>query len=124
MQHGLMSLVWFVIVLGAIPLALWLLKRSGYAGAAGASAAQAGVPRTVATLALSPQQRLMTVEVGQGEHRTWLVLGVSPQGIRTLHTLPAGVLTPLAVDTTAAGTVPGFAGLLSRFRKPGDHAQV
>jgi flagellar protein FliO/FliZ len=30
-------------------------------------------------LPLSPNQRLVTVEVGQGETRRWLVLGVTPR---------------------------------------------
>ena len=41
--------------------------------------------------------RLVTVEVGQGEQRQWLVLGVTPQGITALHTMPAMPLMTLAM---------------------------
>jgi flagellar protein FliO/FliZ len=84
MQSNLTSLLWFVAVIAAIPLVLWLLKRSPLGGAA---SGRAGVPRTVAVMPISAQQKLVTVEVGQGEERVWLVLGVSPQGIRRLHTM-------------------------------------
>jgi flagellar protein FliO/FliZ len=95
------GLLWFVVIIAAIPLALWLLKRSGY-GAAMAGGANAPA-RTVASLAIGPQQRIVTVEVGTGDEKRWLVLGVTPQAIQTLHTLspqaeplaavPAGPLT-------------------------------
>jgi flagellar protein FliO/FliZ len=106
-----MGLVWFVVVVAAIPAVLWLLRRGPLAaiGAAGAGAAGA---RTVGVLALSPSQRVVTVEVGQGEDRRWLVLGVTPQGITTLHTMP-----PQA-EAAAPGGAPGFAAALQRWRAP------
>ena len=78
------SLLWFAAVVAAIPLVLWFLKRTPLGGAASGAA---GTPRSVAVLPLSAQQRLVTVEVGQGADRQWLVLGVTPQGISTLHTM-------------------------------------
>jgi flagellar protein FliO/FliZ len=83
MNQGLGSLVAFIGVLACIPLALWLLKRTPLGG----GAAQ-GPMRLVAVLPLSPQQKLVTVEVGQGAQRRWLVLGMGPTGMTTLHTLP------------------------------------
>ena len=74
------SLVWFIVILALIPAALWLLRRSPVGGAAAR-----GLMRTVAVLPLAPNQRLVTVEVGRGDTRRWLVLGVSSQGISTLH---------------------------------------
>ena len=103
--------MWFIAVIAMIPVALWLLKRTPLGGASGL----AGAPRAVAVLPLSGQHKLITVEVGQGEDRRWLVLGVSPQGIRTLHTMAAqGEPT----STAAAPALPhaAFAQLLSRFR--------
>ncbi len=110
---NLTSLLWFVAVIAMIPAALWLLKRTPLGGA---GASRSGAPRTVAVLPLSAQQRLVTVEVGQGSDRLWLVLGVSPQGIRTLHTMTAQ--TP-AEDTTAlpAPASATFAQLLGRLKK-------
>jgi flagellar protein FliO/FliZ len=91
MNPGLGSLLGFVAVIGLIPLALWLLKRTPIGG----SAAQ-GVLRVVAMLPLSANQRLLAVEVGTGDERRWLVLGVTPGGISTLHTMAPseGAATP------------------------------
>lgn len=76
------SLLWFLAILALIPLALWLLKRTP----AGGGTAN-GVMHTVAVLPLAPNQRLVTVEVGSGDARQWLVLGVTGQQITTLHTM-------------------------------------
>jgi flagellar protein FliO/FliZ len=85
---GFTTVLWFVAVIAAIPLVLWLLKRTPLGGAGRSGP---GLPRTVGVTMLSAQQRLVTVEVGEGSDKRWLVLGVTPQGIRTLHTmLPAG----------------------------------
>lgn len=111
MQTGLGSLLWFLAIIAMIPVALWLLKRSPMVGG---SAGKPGTPRHVAVLPLSAQQKLVTVEVGHGEDRLWLVLGVSPQGIRTLHTM---VPHPDALDTPPQPPAAAFAQLLSRLKK-------
>jgi flagellar protein FliO/FliZ len=107
---GIGSLVGFAVIIALIPVALVLLKRSPVGGAAAY-----GVLRVVAMLPLSTNQRLLVVEVGSGEERRWLVLGVSPAGIQTLHTMqpPADGVLPGA--TTPA---PAFAQLLSRWSSP------
>ncbi len=110
MNSSLMtSLLWFVAILAMIPAALWLLKRTPVGGAGSGP-----LMKSVAVLPLSASQRIVTIEVGQGESRRWLVLGVTPSSITTLHTM-----APLegAAPTTAA-TVPAFAGLLAKFNKP------
>jgi flagellar protein FliO/FliZ len=101
---GLGSLLGFAAVLALIPLALWLLKRTPVGGAAAH-----GVLRVVAMLPLSNNQRLLAVEVGSGDQRRWLVLGVSPAGIHTLHTLD-----PPVDSSAAAPPQPVFAQLLAR----------
>ena len=73
----------FVAVLLLIPVALWLLKRTPL----GQSASGVGGMRVVGALNLAPNQRLLTVEVGMGSDQRWLVLGVTPAGIQTLHTM-------------------------------------
>ncbi len=101
----------FVLILALIPAALWLLKRTPLGGAG-----TTGLMRVVGALPLSPNQRIVTVEVGSGDERRWLVLGVSPAGINTLHTLP-----PQADATTATGTpLPLFAQLLQRQQRTGN----
>ncbi len=81
----LLPLLWFLAILCLIPLALWLLKRTPLGGA---GTSNAGAMRLVAQLPIAPNQRLLTVEVGQGEDRRWLVLGVTGQQINTLHVMP------------------------------------
>ncbi len=109
---SLTAALWFVAILAAIPVCLWLLKRTPMGQGGGAP----GTPRTVAVLPLSTQQRLVTVEVGQGEERLWLVLGVSAQGIHTLHTMvpQAGPAAEPPAPPAAA-----FAQLLGRLRQGG-----
>jgi flagellar protein FliO/FliZ len=113
MTPGIGSLLWFFAIVGLIPLALWLLRRTPLAGQGGG---RSGAPRPVAVLPLSAQQKLVTVEVGQGEERLWLVLGVSPQGIRTLHTMAAQGEAPGAAPPPPSAA---FAQLLSRLRGKG-----
>jgi flagellar protein FliO/FliZ len=108
MSNGLSSLLWFVAIVAMIPVALWLLKRTPMGGGAGNS-----LMRSVAALPLSANQRIVTVEVGQGESRRWLVLGVTAQSITTLHTMDA------QPDAAGAATpaMPAFAQLLGRLRQ-------
>jgi flagellar protein FliO/FliZ len=109
-----MSLLWFGVVLALIPAALWLVKRSGLAAGV-ARRAHAG-PRLTGSLALGPQQRVVTVEVGEGPERRWLVLGVTPQQITTLHTLtspPCAAQAPSGGGAVAATGRAGFAQVLS-----------
>ena len=115
MPLNVTSLLWFVAVIAMIPLTLWLLKRTPLGGAGG----RAGTPRTVAVLPLSAQQKIVTVEVGQGDERLWLVLGVSAQGVRTLHTMAAQGPAPEGTGTDNSQPAPPaatFAQLLSRLR--------
>ena len=103
----LSSLLWFVAIIAAIPLALWLLKRTPMGGAT-----PHGVTRVIAALPLSTSQRVVTVEVGQGDARRWLVLGVTPGSITTLHTMEPQADAPAG----AAPAVPAFAQLLGKLR--------
>ena len=104
---GISSVIWFVAIVALIPFALRMLKRTPMGGMG-----VPGVMRSGAVLPLSPQHRLITVEVGRGEERRWLVLGVTAQSITTLHTMapqeePAGALPP----------TPAFATWLDRLRQ-------
>ena len=111
MPGGLSSLLWFCAIVAAIPLTLWFLKRTPLGGAGGA-----GVMRSVAMLPLSTSQRIVTVEIGSGDDRRWLVLGVTPGSITTLHTMAPQE----ASVASAPGPVhPAFAQILGRFRRDG-----
>ena len=113
MASGFMSLLWFLAIIVMIPVALWLLKRTplGASGGFGASANAAGL-RSVATLALSPNQRIITIEVGHGDQRQWLVLGVTAQNISTLHSMSAQ-----GEASVAAAPAPTFSQLLGKLRR-------
>jgi flagellar protein FliO/FliZ len=110
---GLNSLLWFIAIVVMIPVALWLLKRTPMGGGAGH-----GAMRSIAALPLSTNQRIVTIEVGQGDERRWLVLGVTAQNITTLHTM-----APQDDGQSAAGpALPPFAQLLNRLKKNGPEA--
>jgi len=109
MPTSLAPLLWFGAIIVLIPLALWLLKRTPVGGLAAH-----GVLRSVAVLPLSPQQRIVTVEVGRGDQRRWLVLGVTPHNITALHDM-----APQA-DAETGNTQPAaspFAQVLARLRQ-------
>jgi len=105
--QGFTSLLWFIAILALIPLALWLLKRTPMG-----SAASQGMLRSVAVLPLSASQRIVTVEVGQGEQRRWLVLGVTPGSITTLHSMEPQAEMP----GSGSAATPVFAQLLGKWR--------
>ncbi|MEI6026927.1 MAG: flagellar biosynthetic protein FliO [Betaproteobacteria bacterium] len=113
MDTPVASLLWFVLVLALIPAALWVLKRMSVV-----KGTQSAPSRVVGMLPLSGSQRLLTVEVGQGDHKIWLVLGVTASSIQLLHTLPAQEVGPASTDSSAS-----FAQTLQRWRSgTGDKA--
>jgi flagellar protein FliO/FliZ len=106
---GLTSLLWFIAIIAMIPVALWLLKRTPMGGAG-----SQGIMRSIAVLPISTSQRIVTVEVGTGEGRRWLVLGVTPQSISTLHSMEPQAEAP----PPQATPLPPFAQMLSNLRRP------
>ena len=104
--------LWFIVIVVMIPLVLWLIKRSSFGGQLGSTEIPAPM-RLVSSLALAPGQRVITVEVGVGDERRWLVLGVTQQSITTLHSLTASAPAPTA---PAAQPVDTFHQLLKRLR--------
>ena len=117
-MHSLLgSVLWLLVVLAAIPVSLWLLKRSPLG--AGLGAQGTAHLQTVSSLMLGNGQRLVTVEVREGTARRWLVLGVTPHSITPVHTMDAPPTPEPGPGRT--GGEPGFAGLLQRLRAPGSH---
>ena len=106
LSSGMTSLLWFVAIVAMIPVALWLLKRTPMGGAGGG-----GVMRSIAALPLSASQRIVTVEVGHGEDRRWLVLGVTPSNINTLYSV-----APFDEPADASAPSNGFSLMLGRLR--------
>jgi len=85
----------FVILL--ILVCAWLARRSGLL-----QRHRSPLTRQIDQLLLGPRASIAVVEI----QNTWLVVGVTPNQITPLHTLPAGTLPP--VGSTA------FPNLLSR----------
>ena len=93
-----------VAALAALP---WLLKRwqqrqRNLHAASGVSA------QVLAAVVVGPNQRVVTVEVGQGSQKTCLVLGVTPQSIHCLHVLDNTGAAP------AAPAADSFAGAMAQ----------
>ena len=114
MNSGLSSLLWFAAIVALIPATLWFLKRTPLGGAGGQ-----GVLKSVAALPLSTSQRIVAVEVGSGDERRWLVLGVTPSSITTLHSM-----APQPIETRSGpGEVhPAFAQIFGRLRRDAQDA--
>ncbi|MFN3730572.1 FliO/MopB family protein [Comamonas testosteroni] len=89
MWPTLLLVILFVAVMAALP---WLVRRlqqknllpRGMGMARGATSVPAQV---LSTLAIGPQQRVLTVQLGEGEQVVRLVLGVTAQQIQCLHVL-------------------------------------
>ena len=113
MPNTLSSALWFCAIVALIPVSLWFLKRTPLGGATGA-----GAMKSIAALPLSTSQRIVTVEVGSGAARRWLVLGVTAQSITTLHTMEPQADAEGAPPAVTPATP--FAQMLGRLRKGGD----
>jgi flagellar protein FliO/FliZ len=70
--------------------------------------------RVLSSVSLGPQQRMVTVQVGEGADSICLVLGVAPGAVQTLHSLPL----PTPVVPPSTGPVNGpFAARLAQLTK-------
>jgi flagellar protein FliO/FliZ len=105
----LQSFFALLLVLAVIVAAAWLLKR-----AQRLPGASSVVLRSISGIAVGPKERVVVVEIGE----TWLVLGVAPGQVRTLHTLPRQALP------AGGAEAPRFAEWLARARgrSGSDHA--
>ncbi len=104
-------LVLFIAVMAVLP---WLLRRwqQRQMVARGGQGVQTQV---LSTVALSPGQRIVVVEVGQGGHSTRLVLGVTAQNIHCLHVL--GSAAPAGAADVAAASSASFAGAMEQLQQ-------
>lgn len=102
------TLIMVVLFVGAMACLPWLVRRLQQRHAAG-QAATGTTSRVLSAVAVGPQQRVITVEVGPEHARTWLVLGVTAQQMTCLHVLPAEPARPAAGVPAAAADAPSFA---------------
>ena len=78
----LQMLLSLLLIIALLFAGAWLLRRLN----GGMSFGQNGPLRIVGGLMISPRERIVLVEVED----TWLVVGIVPGQIKTLHTLPKG----------------------------------
>ena len=72
-----------ILVLAAVAIVAWVLKRINLPQHGAAS-----LLKVISGVAVGPRERVVLMEVND----TWLVVGVAPGQVRTLHTMPKGVL--------------------------------
>lgn len=113
-----------LVLLGLMVLVAWLLQR--YRRHLPGVALQAGPSmKVMGSLALGPQQRVVTVQVGEGEERLCLVLGVSPGNITALHQMALPDSTPPDGATGPQSGATGFKARLAQLTQnvsQGHHA--
>ena len=111
MTQTLVIVVLFVAAMAALP---WLVRRVQLRQAAGGAPGGTS-SRVLSAVAVGPQQRVVTVEVGPEGARACLVLGVTAQNITCLHVMNA----PAAVQAAPA---PSFAGEMALAAQTPDKA--
>jgi flagellar protein FliO/FliZ len=101
MSSALGSFAVLLLVIAAIPLVLWLVKRVSQLPAGG------GGPLTLAaSLAVGPRERIAVIKV---EER-WLLVGITAGSINTLAELDAA-------PNLQVPAKPAFADMLARLKR-------
>jgi flagellar protein FliO/FliZ len=85
------------LIVGLLMGAAWLARKIS-----GGKVFGQGGMKVIGGVALGPRERLVLVEVGD----TWLVIGLVPGQIRTLHQLPKGIEPDLSAITTGSADAP------------------
>ena len=94
MTPTLITVAVFVLLLAMLPAGIkWIQSHAG-----GNSPGPDLATRLVSAVAVGPHQRVVTVEVGPRDARTWLVLGVTQQSISCLHNIAMRPEPALGVD--------------------------
>lgn len=85
------------VVVGLIFLCAWAARRFGLQHLGGGQ-----LVKVVSSAAVGQRERVVVVEVAD----TWLVLGVTPSQVNTLHTLPAQAHAAAPAAASPATAVP------------------
>lgn len=80
----LQTVLGLALVIGILFLAAYLLRKLN----GGRGFGNSGPLRVVGGLVIGPRERIVLVEIGD----EWIVVGLAPGQIQTLHTLPKGHL--------------------------------
>ncbi|MGV8933255.1 MAG: flagellar biosynthetic protein FliO [Gallionellaceae bacterium] len=72
-----------ILVLAAVAVVAWMMKRINMPQHGAGS-----LLKVLSGVAVGPRERVVLMEVND----TWLIVGVAPGQVRTLHTMPKGTL--------------------------------
>jgi flagellar protein FliO/FliZ len=102
MTQTLLTVTAFVLLLAMVPMGIkWLQSRTPGAGHAVGAA-----NRVLSAVAVGPQQRVVTVEVGPAEARVCMALGVTAQSVSCLHSWPAAPTAAVPADVFVSSVPP------------------
>jgi flagellar protein FliO/FliZ len=82
-----------ILVLAAVALVAWIMKRINLP-----QHGAANLLKVISGVAVGPRERVVLMEVND----TWLIVGVAPGQVRTLHTMPKGVVPSGSAHHTSA----------------------
>jgi flagellar protein FliO/FliZ len=82
-----------ILVLAAVAVVAWVMKRINLPQHGAAS-----LLKVISGVAVGPRERVVLMEVND----TWLIVGVAPGQVRTLHTMPKGTLPSGAAHSASA----------------------
>jgi flagellar protein FliO/FliZ len=100
-----------LLILGLLFGTAWLARKlSG-----GKGFGQGGM-KIIGGVALGPRERIVLVEIGE----SWLVIGIVPGQIRTLHQLPKG--SDMALEPTSGAAEAPFAQWLKAIKERQNNA--
>lgn len=80
-----------LLLMGVIVSLPWLANWAKKTGWQGFKPNTSGA-KVISAVAVGPQQRVVTVEIGEGSNRRWLILGVTAQSITRLDTLESAAI--------------------------------
>ncbi|SDI04716.1 flagellar protein FliO/FliZ [Propionivibrio dicarboxylicus] len=83
------------LIIGMLFLGAYLLQRLN----GGKTFGHSGPMKVIGGLMLSPKERILLIEIND----TWLIVGIVPGQIKTLHTLAKGELPGLEVNDNPFG---------------------
>ncbi|GAB4115095.1 MAG: hypothetical protein Fur0026_00410 [Sideroxydans sp.] len=98
-------IVSLLLVLAAVLAVAWVLKRINLPRQGAGN-----VLRVISGITVGQRERVVLLEVND----TWLVVGVAPGQVRTLHTLPKGMLP---AEGTPAAEAKSFRSFLQQMRE-------
>jgi flagellar protein FliO/FliZ len=103
---GIMQVILsLLLVLGAVVLVAWLIKRINMPRQGAAS-----LLKVISGVAVGQRERVVLVEVND----TWLVLGVAPGQVRVLHNMPRADLPNLPAQPPSNLDVKNFQSWLKQ----------